>query len=688
MSEFDRTLLYTLVLVLTGSAAARVGDLAMLLRITAAAFAAMTVAGLLTRLAPATFPISAGFLPERIAFPLTYWNAMGIACALAILFAVHLSASAREPRVLRVVAAALLPAFGVTLYLTFSRGAIWALPVGLVLYALLGQPRGLLTAAIAAIPAAIAVKVAYGADLLARADYDTAAAAPQARHVGLTVIACCVAAGVLRAGGLWVDARVERVRLPERARLLFAGGVIAVLVVGALAVGAPQKLNDARKTFSQGSYLSTSDLRDRLTSTVDNGRVDNWRVALDGFDDSWLHGTGAGTYRLTWELDRPAPPVKMNDGHSLYLETLSELGVPGLLLVVLALGTLLVGGLLRLAGPERHAYAMFVAGGAMLCLHAGVDWDWEMPALFVWLFGAGGVALAARAGAPRRKPVAAAVAAEPVVVARRRAGAIRTPEEVAATAPVARLRPGAAPLKRTQDETSVPAPADEPRARREAASSPLRQRPRPRAQTAPASRGAARAAAARRGAARETAARRGAARRTAARRRAAATGDQAGRFGEMGRTARLVAALAVLLVAVTPALMAVSQLSINQATDAWAVRDCPTAIDAALTATERLGVRPEPWRILGYCDARLGQYELARRAMDAARARDPHNWQLAYGQAIVYGVSGKDALPYAREAVALNPLDPFARKLLRGLEDAKTAAARRQVAGQAQIPTS
>jgi hypothetical protein len=46
--------------------------------------------------------------------------------------------------------------------------------------------------------------------------------------------------------------------------------------------------------------LKTSDLRDRLTSTVDNGRVDNWRVALDGARESWLHVTGAGTYRLTW----------------------------------------------------------------------------------------------------------------------------------------------------------------------------------------------------------------------------------------------------------------------------------------------------------------------------------------------------------------------------------------------------
>src|SRR3954454_22529010 len=372
---------------------------------------------------------------------------MGIACAMAILLTLHLSASGREHPVLRVVAAAALPPLAVTLYLTFSRGAIWALPVGLVLYVLLAQARGLLTAGGAALPALLAVKVAYGADLLARADYNTAAAAPQARHVGLTVVGCVVAAAALRGVLLFADARLERVRLPARARAGFVVGVLVVGVLGALAVNAPQRLNDARKTFSQGRYFSTSDLRQRLTSTVDNGRIDNWRVALDGFREHPLHGTGAGTYRLTWELDRPAPPVRMTDGHSLYLETLSELGVPGLLLLVLALGTLLVGGLLRLAGPERHAYAMFVAGGAMLCLHAGVDWDWEMPALFVWLFGAGGVALAARAGAPTRKPVAAAAAVEPV--ARRRAGAIRTPEEVAATAPVARLRAGVAPLRRT-----------------------------------------------------------------------------------------------------------------------------------------------------------------------------------------------------------------------------------------------
>jgi O-antigen ligase/polysaccharide polymerase Wzy-like membrane protein len=578
--------LYGLVLVLTGGAAARIGDLSMLLRWTAAAFTAIALAGLLTRLLPETFPISSGFLPERVSFPLTYWNAMGIACALGALLALHLTASGREPVVVRVLAAAAIAPIAVTLYLTFSRGAIWVLPVGFVLYVLLAQPRGLLTALPAAgIPAAIAAKVAYGNELLARADYDSsAAAAGQGRHVALVVLACAVAAAVLRAAALPLDRRIEAIRIaPERLRLLRAGvaaGLVVAVGVGALAAGAPRRISDARATFSEGRYMDySSDLRSRLTSAVDNGRIDNWRVALDGFDAQPLHGTGAGTYRISWDRFRPPPPVKVNDGHSLYLETLSELGVVGLVLLLVALGTILGAGIARLGGPERHAHGVFVAAGTMLALHAAIDWDWEMPALFVWLFGAGGVALAAR------------------------------------------------------------------EARRVAAS--------------------------------ET--------RLVAASEAQRVGASDARLGELGRVPRVAAALAVLLLAGTPALFAYSQPPLDRAVSAFARRDCPTAIDAALTATERFGTRPEPWQVLGYCDARLGQYELARRAMDAARSRDPDNWQLAYGQAIVYGVSGLDARPYAAEALRLNPLDENARTLVRDLGRAKTEARRREVTVRAPV---
>ena len=37
-------------------------------------------------------------------------------------------------------------------------------------------------------------------------------------------------------------------------------------------------------------------------------------------------------------------------------------------------------------------------------LHAQVDWDWEMPALFVWFFGAAGTVLALPAERAARLP--------------------------------------------------------------------------------------------------------------------------------------------------------------------------------------------------------------------------------------------------------------------------------------------
>jgi hypothetical protein len=251
--------------------------------------------------------------------------------------------------------------------------------------------------------------------------------------------------------------------------------------------------------------------------------------------------------------------VQVNDGHSLYLETLSELGIPGLAFVLVMLGTLLAGGLARLRGPERHAHAAFVATGAMLAIHAGIDWDWEMPALFVWLFAVGGVALAAREGHERIR--------------------------------------------------------------------------------------------------------------------------------ELGRLPRVIAGLAVLVLAITPWLINASQGPLERAQEEFAANDCGAAIDDALTATERFGVRPEPWEVLGYCDARAGQYGLATRAMDAAHARDPRNWRYVYGQAIIAGVAGRDPRPAARAALRLDPLEPLARTLAHDLARARTAARRRQVARRAGIPS-
>ena len=110
-----------------------------------------------------------------------------------------------------------------------------------------------------------------------------------------------------------------------------------------------------------------------------------------------------------------------------------------------------------------------------------------------------------------------------------------------------------------------------------------------------------------------------------------------------------------------------------------------TATDAALGSLDALSVQAEAFEVLGWCDARAGQPGLAVDAMRAARVRDPHNWQYAYGLAIAQALAGEDPRPSAALALRLNPREPLARKLVRDMRS-KSENRRRALAGRAAIP--
>jgi Flp pilus assembly protein TadD len=128
---------------------------------------------------------------------------------------------------------------------------------------------------------------------------------------------------------------------------------------------------------------------------------------------------------------------------------------------------------------------------------------------------------------------------------------------------------------------------------------------------------------------------------------------------------RVATALGCLALAVTPGLMAASQARLNEAVDAFNSGDCDTAIDDALASLDAIPSRPQPFEVLGYCDARLGQHELAIGAMRSGIDRDPENWELYYGLALVRANAGRDPRPAAREALRLNPLGELPRDAVR-----------------------
>jgi O-antigen ligase len=404
--EFDRACLYLLVLILFGTVRASASNMRWLIRGLVIGASVVCLAGLISRVLPNVWHTAPNVSNERLSYPVTYWNTLGLLAALGIVLAFHLTCSLRERRLVRVLAAAVIPLLAATLFFTFSRGAIAAGSVGLVLYILVARPRGLLSGVLAtAPPSVVLIVVAYHANLLDTVDPTTPAAVSQGHHVALVAgisAAACAALRLFFALGL--DPRLRgatsRAQMSRRARLAaIAGAVAAVLVLG-LALGVPRGVEHDWHRFIGGAtpHGNASDLRQRLTDPANNGRTDLWRVALHGFSASPLHGYGAGMYQTLWDRNRPYFAYDIN-AHSLYLQAMAELGIPGLALLLILVGAVLVGLGMRARGPWRSLYGALLAAGVVWALRAGVDWDWEMPVITLPFFAAAGLALSPRAHA-------------------------------------------------------------------------------------------------------------------------------------------------------------------------------------------------------------------------------------------------------------------------------------------------
>jgi O-antigen ligase len=541
---FDRALLYLMALVLYGLVGGGPARERAIVRGVALGGTIVCLAGLITRILPKVWSVSPGFQGNRLSYPLTYWNALGILTAITIVLCIYLSSASREKPVVRVLGAAAVPILGATLVFTYSRGGIVATAIGVVLFLAIARPRGAISAAVAIVPpTTVAVLVAYNADLLARADRSSDAAISQGHKVALVVALCAAGAAGLRALMLRFDAsKVHLLATRQARRIAAVGAVVLAALVVVLAFASfdlTSRVHTQYDRFVKESTIPvTRDPRARLTSPGNNGRLAIWDVALDSFSAHPLDGNGANTFRLLWNMNRPQPTV-INNAHSLYLEVLGELGIPGLLLLVVAFLAILAAAISRVrAREDRTVYAAVLTAAIVWMLHAGVDWDWQVPAVTLWLFAMAGVALA-------------------------------SPPRVGA----------------------------------------------------------------------ET-------------------------IRERGRSPwlRVCVAIGVTVVAITPALMGLSQKRLNDSVAAFDRGDCGKAIDSGLSSISAIGSRPEPWEIVGYCDIRLGAGSLAVHAMRNAVDRDPNDWEFRYGLAIVSAQAGVDPRPAARKAVELSPREPLANQ--------------------------
>ncbi len=399
--EFDLPLVYLLTMITFGLIGRTRARLRWILRGLAVAALIVSGAGLITRLLPHVWPISPTLANNRLSFPVTYWNVEGLVAALGIGVCLHLSSDLREPPLSRILGAGAIPILASTMLFTFSRGAIGTCFIVLAVYVLLGRPRGLVSSVVAIAPAAaVAIKASLDANLLARLNPTTPDAVIQGHHVAVVVGLCTAGAiGVRALLALLVDGQLRRFRLPRYMLRppAWAGWTAVALAAVALGIAFRGTISREYHGFTHPPSVAgnSSDLRARLTDPSNNGRLDNWKVAIRGFKSAPLIGHGAGTYQYTWARYRPNAHIVL-DAHSLYLETLDEMGVVGLVLLLITLFTILARAASRIRGRGRPLYAAVFAVLLGWAIHAGVDWDWEMPVVTVMFFSLGGFILGRR----------------------------------------------------------------------------------------------------------------------------------------------------------------------------------------------------------------------------------------------------------------------------------------------------
>jgi O-antigen ligase len=321
----------------------------------------------------------------RLEQPLTYWNAMGELAAIGVVVCLRLAGDGTRSRALRIGASAAAVPLGAGLYLSFSRGALFACAAGIVALVAVAPSREQLRSGALALAAAVLAAVAVSPFSSVTSLSGSTATRERQGLITLALLALVVFVVALAQRRLIQTEVRGPVKLPRRAPLialaLICGGLALAIVVGSK--------EQSTRPLSTGA--------NRLV-TLQSNRYAYWRVAMRAFAAEPIRGVGAGGWSVYWLRYRPFSEFA-RDAHSLPLQTLAELGLVGAALLLAFFGAVAVAG--RAAHRSAPALAAGPIAGAVVYLtHTPLDWDWEMPAvtLFALLLAGALIALADEPG--------------------------------------------------------------------------------------------------------------------------------------------------------------------------------------------------------------------------------------------------------------------------------------------------
>jgi O-Antigen ligase len=286
---------------------------------------------------------------------------------------------------LRGVYAALTLAFLVTLYLTFSRGGIGSLGVGLISLFVLGTNRlqMMVNLLLASAPCAWLLWRLQSLEGLMQAGASEQQKLVDGVAFRNDLILALAAAFVLQTGYAFLVNRYELMPLVRRVlgTLVIVGMILAA---GAGVFVVVQNYGGIGKAYETlvSNPNQTENAAQRLTSLSLGYREDYWRVGWEAWKEHPLTGTGAGTFQFVW-LENRTGNQGVKQVHNLYLEQGTETGVFAFLALI-GFALALVGYSARAAwrsqeGERRLLLAGLVSALVVYLVSSFLEWHWYIP---------------------------------------------------------------------------------------------------------------------------------------------------------------------------------------------------------------------------------------------------------------------------------------------------------------------
>jgi tetratricopeptide (TPR) repeat protein len=319
--------------------------------------AAVVVCGyaLLTKVFPAS--LDAHDIYARLQAPYGYWNATGLTAAMGVIGCLWLGARRAGHALLSALA---YPATGlllVTVMLAYSRGALVALALGLALWFCVVplRLRGAAVLLAGAAAAALVVAWDFSKHALSAESVALHVRVVAGRQLGVLLVAMLV---LLALAGIAIGFSTSRRPLSRAARANAGAILLSVLVLaviaftGALAAshrGLTGSISHGFHSLTNTHAAVPANTPGRLTA-IGSVRARYWNEALKVFQAHPALGAGArsyGTARLRYRTE----DLEANDAHGFVVQTLADLGLVGLAIVLALLATWMAA-----AGRATHPF--------------------------------------------------------------------------------------------------------------------------------------------------------------------------------------------------------------------------------------------------------------------------------------------------------------------------------------------